>query len=156
MNAFYFAMKRAHLRTVERGKALLSETGLTPARYDLLGYVHRNKRVRQAELRRQLGVARSTVSVMLKRLEHRGYVHRTRALGDRRGRYVELTLRGLSVVRRASKAPQRRAWREVICAVSPRVRDRIEGAATFESTLRRVGAVFGDRAQLGYAWHPDD
>src|SRR5690348_15988419 len=96
MHALTFALKRAHLKNVAFAKGLLwALPGMTPARFDLLCILRRAvmnepgwKRLdaarSQADLCRDLGLHRSTVSKMLLRLEEMGWIRRDRDPTDRR------------------------------------------------------------------------
>jgi DNA-binding MarR family transcriptional regulator len=105
MHALVFATKRAHIRTVELGKALLAPHGLTPARFDLMYLVDRAFAPaghRQDWLVRELGCSPATASRMLRSLEALGYVKRTIDWMDRRRRLVHLTAEGFRRVREAA------------------------------------------------------
>ena len=74
MHAVFFGLKRAHHSTLRISRTMLARIGLTAARFDLLYALNTsNKRngrgIRQATLRRVLGVGRTTVSRMLASLE---------------------------------------------------------------------------------------
>src|SRR4051812_46109072 len=84
MHTITFACKRAHLQAVAFGvKAVRRIKDMTPAGFDLLyairmtaGYHARwdAPEISQAELVRTLGLHRSTVSKMIKRLKRLGWV----------------------------------------------------------------------------------
>jgi DNA-binding MarR family transcriptional regulator len=132
MHAMSFALKRAHLQAVAFGrKAVGHIEGMTPARFDLLYLLRRVEILykpachpldgarAQVELCRDLGLHRSTVSKMLKRLEQMGWIRRTRCLLDKRINNVALTELGLRAIWRAmrrvfrGKKIPRRAYEEI-------------------------------------------
>lgn len=93
-----------HLRVVECGKALLREFELTPARFDILRTLEERERdVPQHVLVELFGVARSTISRMLKGLEHKGFVRRYREIHDQRLKRVVITKSGRKALRKGMK-----------------------------------------------------
>jgi DNA-binding MarR family transcriptional regulator len=110
MHSLLFGMKRADQcsRALQRG--LLASFGITPARYDMLFVIFQvrvYKRFRcifQSHLRRQLGVTAPTTSKMARALERLGFITRKRErYGDRRQILIELTEKGVSLLRRVRK-----------------------------------------------------
>jgi DNA-binding MarR family transcriptional regulator len=93
MDAVNFSIKRAHLALLRLGRSLLGDTGLTPARFDLMNALFPGG-AKQSDLWRQLEVVRSVVSEMLGSLESLGWVERVRA---GRTKLVKLTAAGLKV-----------------------------------------------------------
>jgi len=140
---------------------------MTPARFDLLycvrqvglslGAKPRASRlfgIEQAALGRALGLQRSTVSKMLKRLEGMGWVERSPATDDRRQKYVRLSEEGL-----------RRIWRAMRRVFRPRLflgrYERIAkklwpddhaliGVERMFRTVADVARELGDSATLWY------
>ena len=125
-----FWIKRVHLGSVALGKRALEVLEhMTPARYDLL-YVLRTRTnagvpkgwpklqhvMWQSEIRRYLGLHRSTVSKMVKRLVEIGWLTREAELGDARMKLVALTEAGLQAINIALKIVKRektvRRWFE--------------------------------------------
>ena len=94
MDAFFFAMKRAHLGWERLGRKLLEPEKLTPARYDLLNVIRdceaNHELMTQAELWKRLGVVRSAVCEMVKELVELKILMRSRA-PDKRTWIVRLT-----------------------------------------------------------------
>jgi DNA-binding MarR family transcriptional regulator len=73
--------------------------GVTPARFDLMRLIYeRNFRWVQSHLRGRLGVARATISRMLKSLEKLGWIERVVNPFDRRTRDCVLTYEGRRIV----------------------------------------------------------
>src|SRR5262249_6579247 len=138
----------------------LAMVGLTAARFDLLYAVQKESLpTRQSDLRRTLGVSRSTVSVMLASLEELGLVTRVRpAYGDRRTRIVRLTPEGLARTRVALRRLIR--WGSAKLAVESALARHLwhsEGTCFWETAacawfLRRLRHYFGDFATLDYPW----
>jgi DNA-binding MarR family transcriptional regulator len=181
MHAISFALKRGHLQAVAFGRTAIAHVeGMTPARFDLLYLLRRVEILykpdchpldgarSQPELRHDLGLHRSTVSKMLKRLEQMGWVRRTRCLLDRRVNNVALTELGLRAIWRAmrrvfrGKKIPRRAYEELF-----RNRERSTTATSVETSaesgkhvvtivydayrmLRDLARHFGDSAFVWY------
>jgi DNA-binding MarR family transcriptional regulator len=95
----FFSVKRVHLRVLHVTRRLLrmSESELTPARFDMLRIVeaYGEHGVGQQRIQDLLGVSAPTVSRMLKALEEVGFVVRERMEHDARFRRVYLTELGL-------------------------------------------------------------
>jgi DNA-binding MarR family transcriptional regulator len=82
----------------------LAAIGLYPGQDLLLSALWSEDGITQAELVARLGIAASTVSKALVRLERAGYVRRE--VDDNRSRHVFLTAQG-----RALRRPVEQAWR---------------------------------------------
>jgi DNA-binding MarR family transcriptional regulator len=99
MDDLFFGVKRAHLGVNAWALGRLKEFGVTPARFDLMRMIYeRNFRWVQSELRHRLGVARATISRMLRSLEKLGWIERKPNPWDRRTRDCVLTYEGRRVV----------------------------------------------------------
>ncbi|MEZ4259524.1 MAG: MarR family transcriptional regulator [Polyangiaceae bacterium] len=97
-----FSFKRVYLTGQRHLIAALRAYGLTPARLDVMRMVLEGIRT-QRDLRRALGIARSTISRMLTSMEKRGLIVRT------------------------SRAPQRATKRVAIAAgVEQRIREALD------------------------------
>ena len=165
MHAILFGLKRAWHGSLRTTRHALASLGLTAARFDLLYAAHAcnpDCPITQRELRRTLGVNRTTVSRMLGSLEALGLVTRERSYGDRRTRLVSLTDAGRSRIERAidrligsgaaqlvvDSAVAGEPWfDEMAC---------LYAGDAFESFLYRIRGAFRDRATLCYPWQPDD
>jgi len=80
-----FGVKRAHLALNCWALAQLKKFGVTPARFDLMRLIYeRNYRWAQSELRNRLGVARATISKMVRALVKLGWITREVNRVDRR------------------------------------------------------------------------
>jgi DNA-binding MarR family transcriptional regulator len=107
METVIFGLKRAFYATLNITRPVLADFGLTPARYDVLYAIAdadaQHGVCPQRSLWRILGVARSTMSKLLRSLEELGLVRRERWSIDRRQRYVSLTTAGRVRLRRAHR-----------------------------------------------------
>jgi DNA-binding MarR family transcriptional regulator len=126
MDDLFLSTKRAHWVCVRYALRRLFKFGLTPARFDLMReiYERHGMKADQDVLRRHLGVARSTLSRMLRVLEGLGWVERARSTFDRRTRTCTLTYDGR---------------RRVAAVMSELIRPKLI-AADVERTLRYGGA----------------
>ena len=164
MNAIFFGCKRAFHGCLRVARQLLSGFDLTPARFDMLTAVgqDKNEGCTQRELRTRLGVSAATISRMLRSLEELGLVSGQRhEQGDRRTRWLKLTSKGLSCIRRATRriVNSGAAQFAVDSALtkghfdeSPCLQEMDRAETIFD--LLRQG--FGDFATLYYSWNPDD
>ena len=99
MDDLLFAFKRVHLAGNRHALKLLLEFGVTPARFDLLRVLYGNRcSMDQSWLRGRLGVARATLSRMLKALERLGFVERKRSVFDKRTLTCTMTPAARSLV----------------------------------------------------------
>jgi DNA-binding MarR family transcriptional regulator len=80
----------------------ISEPDLTPAQFSLLVALHRSPGVNQITLSRLVGIDRSTIADVIRRLRDRGLVARARDSRDARRNTVRLTHHGASIVERLS------------------------------------------------------
>ena len=115
---------------------LLLEFGVTPARFDLMRILYGRAQfsMTQSWLRGELGVARATISKMLKALEKLGLVERKTDEFDRRTKRVTLTTEARSLV-----------WRVLDGLVRPRVLAKVIDAG-LENTRPPVSAEAERRA----------
>jgi DNA-binding MarR family transcriptional regulator len=99
MDDLFFGVKRTHLAVNRWALHRLREFGVTPARFDLMRLIYeRSYCWTQDAIRHRLGVARSTVSRMMRALEALGWITRKPAYWDRRTRVCTLTYEGRRVV----------------------------------------------------------
>jgi DNA-binding MarR family transcriptional regulator len=160
MHFMAFAFKRAHYTSLRLGRKYAARFGLTPARFDMLYAIRRDKNRSQAFLARTLGVAGVTVSRMLRKLEALGFVHRS-AFGwpDRRAKRVRLTNLGRRHLQLVLRKLKRRSMqfafmRAIFCQKGF---SRFLALDDFHSLVSRINERLGDRASLRYpTWHPDD
>lgn len=97
MHDLSFRFKRAHLKAVAFGRALLRKFGLTPARFDVLYVVQRGGPygLKQSDIWEILGLHKSTISKMCKRLEELGLIRRCHAATGHHELAVQLTADGI-------------------------------------------------------------
>jgi DNA-binding MarR family transcriptional regulator len=182
MHALSFALKRAHLQAVAFGRGIIGHVeGMTPARFDLLYHLRRIEILykpechpldaarAQYELVRDLGLHRSTVSKMLKRLEQMGWIRRMRCLLDKRVNNVALTEVGLRAIWRAMRSVFRgkKIPRRTYEAIFRERQVRAEATAAEAGSegpkrhiveiiydafrvVRAIARRFGDRSSLWY------
>jgi DNA-binding MarR family transcriptional regulator len=163
MNEHFFGLKRAYhgfLRVTRRPFQIL---GLTAARYDLMyALMLRDKDsayrpMLQSALRRELGVAGSVVSRMLRSLENLDLITRKPKKRDRRQREIRLTEKGLACIRYAYRALVHSSQRLLCLAICfGKPGDAFFCMLMFEEYLLAMRREYGDTARLVYPWHPDD
>ena len=104
LDAVFFSMKRAHFGGQRLGRFLLEpfeEFGLTPARFDMMKTIFETpEMLSQARLVEMLGVVRSAVSDMVKRLIKLKLLSKFRA-ADGRTFIVQLTEFGRALIKKA-------------------------------------------------------
>ncbi|MCI8734850.1 MAG: winged helix-turn-helix transcriptional regulator [Clostridia bacterium] len=80
---------------------LLGDTGVTPVQMNALWFIRKNAlkgiKVMQKDVEKHVGLCPSSVSALLSNLEKDGYLLRTVADGDARGKYLALTGEGESL-----------------------------------------------------------
>ena len=166
MHVLYFGLKRAFQATLKVNRPLLDRHGITPARFDLLYRIHKegDDKVRQSTLRKALGVARPTVSRMVRSLEKLGLLERETDWRDTRQKRLGLSVAGRKIVRRVLRKLVRgdvvgrwvrRAFAYPDAPPSKRSMD-IGLIDKLNYTLDRFRGCFGDFATLEYPWYPDD
>ena len=115
MDDIFFGVKRGHLAVNAWALGRLKEFGVTPARFDLMRMIYdRNYQWVQSELRYALGVARATISRMLRSLEKLGWIERKPNPFDRRTRDCMLTYEGRRIVASVMSAL---IWPKVIAKI---------------------------------------
>ena len=153
----FFSLKRAHHATLAFMRPLLKQFGLTPARVDFLAAI--KLELTQSGVQRRLGLARSTISEMLKRLEELGLIWRQRC---GRTKVILLRAKAEELLRHAYDALVNPGHLPVfIDGVLTRFDAEIDPLPkrfAFEALCGRLRRVFGDRANedLYYGWHPDE
>jgi len=166
MHVLYFGLKRAFHATLKVNRPLLDRHGITPARFDLLYCIHQRQidTVLQSEVRKALGVARPTISRMVRSLQKLGLVARGYDCIDRRQKPLRLSVAGRKVVRRVLRKLVRSdvvgrcvRWAFSYPNAPPSKRwTNIHLIDLLDGTLERFRRCFGDFATLAYPWHPDD
>ena len=186
MHAITVAMKRAHWSYIRRTRRLFEWFGLTAARFDLMYVVDKWRgNASQSDLARELGVVGPVVSRMVKSLETKGFLTRTRSTSDRRKMLVSATPAGLQALRAAAFQLRELCFADRIVArmVKPALGtladalfevpadeetaraaygrevyevEAVDEIATLERSLDTVRGACGDGATIHYPWHPDD
>jgi DNA-binding MarR family transcriptional regulator len=171
MHAVFFGLKRAHHSTLRISRTMLARIGLTAARFDLLYALNTSNKstgrgIRQATLRRVLGVGRTTVSRMLASLEQLGLIKRTVDWLDRRQKLVQLTGDGRHRIAVASRRLVYSGWAQLALDTALCGNHGSDGwcdtarctmaTATIDGMLNHLRRAFGDGATLHYPWSPDD
>jgi len=101
MHFLMFQMKRAHLTSLAAAREFCEALEITPARFDLLRAAMMNPEgTPQNEIAKLLGLTRSTVSAMVRRLIEIGLVRRMRAPLDARTFVIIVTEEGVARMRR--------------------------------------------------------
>ena len=77
---------------------------LKPAEFALMVLLGSNRDVTQKQLSRSLGIAQPNMTGILRRLEERRLIERTRAEADRRMQFITLTASGTRLIRQAIAA----------------------------------------------------
>jgi len=122
MDDLFLEMKRGHLVLNRWALLKLREFGVTPARFALMRALYeRNFRWAQSELRMELGVARATISRMVRALVRLGWIEREVNAFDRRTLDCILTYEGRRVVASVMSAL---VWPKVIAKI-------VDAALTF-------------------------
>ncbi|PLV56827.1 MarR family winged helix-turn-helix transcriptional regulator [Thermotoga sp. SG1] len=80
------------------GRKVLKDFGITPAQFDILQKIYFEGPKRPGELSLLLGVAKSTISGLVKRLETDGYLTRTPDATDGRAYLLDITKKGEKVI----------------------------------------------------------
>jgi DNA-binding MarR family transcriptional regulator len=160
MDSIFFGLKRGHWVAVRCGKEMLepyASFGVTPARFDLM-YALQGTGMRQSALQRVLGVARSTVSRMLRSMEQRGLVERGHV--DNKSLMVWLSDIGRALLRSAMKrlcGPGSEPYQRCTKALYPGPTDEaVDARGGMEGLLELFRGAFGDRATLHHVWIYDD
>jgi len=131
MHALMFQLKRAHLSAIKGARALSYRTGLTPARHDVMTAITRFGNGEgdeyQSRISQTLGLSRTTISRMVRRLVDLGLLSRRRSPHDRRTFLVRLTREGA------------RRWRRVLFIT-----------VRYKPLQRRFERAFGERSWTTY------
>jgi DNA-binding MarR family transcriptional regulator len=163
MHSIFFGLKRAWQGSLRVTRQPLAALGLTAARFDMLYAIKQQGAYppRQSDLRRTLGVNRTTTSRMVRSLERLGLVARERSY-DRRTLRVSLTARGLARIKLAIKRLMRTGAADLVVDTALAGEQwHDEWACLFktdelECFLNLARKTFRDFATLYYPWHPDD
>lgn len=97
---------------------------ITPVQYGLLTTLAANPDIDQNTLGRELGIDRTNVADVLKRLETRGFIRRHRSTQDRRMMLARLTPLGEEITR-AMYGPMQRAQLRFLDPLPPEERSKL-------------------------------
>jgi DNA-binding MarR family transcriptional regulator len=122
-----FLIRRLHQIHVAIFLEECAEFDITPVQYSLMSALAEHAPVDQASLAAEIGIDRTTVAGVLRRLEGRGLAARSGSERDRRLKMCKLTAKGLQLLKRMEPAA-RRAHERTIAALDPQTR-RIFAAA---------------------------
>ena len=115
MDDLFLEVKRGHLVLNRWALLKLREFGVTPARFALMRALYeRNFKWAQSELRMELGVARATISRMVRALVRLGWIERKVNAFDRRTLDCILTYEGRKIVASVMSAL---VWPKVIAKI---------------------------------------
>jgi MarR family transcriptional regulator, lower aerobic nicotinate degradation pathway regulator len=122
-----FLIRRLHQIHVAIFLEECAEFDITPVQYSLMSALAEHAPVDQASLAAEIGIDRTTVAGVLRRLEGRGLAARSGSELDRRLKMCKLTAKGLQLLKRMEPAA-RRAHDRTIAALDPQTR-RVFAAA---------------------------
>ncbi len=108
--------------------------GVSPVQFSILTVLAEQPDLQQVALAQEIGVDRTTLTNVLRRLERRGMLTRCVAPGDRRVKRVTLTEQGRSTLTRMQAAAER-AHARTVAALPPAQQ------AVFLEALARLVAV---------------
>lgn len=155
MNAYYmythemrFDLKRVYWSGHERLRRWLARFDLTPARLDVLRLVLIGYRT-QSGLRRALGIARSTMSRMLKAMEARGLLTRTSRAPERARKHISLSAAVRELATRLLEIlhpKQEKDMRAMLGCKRRQQRRYVRDAHALWCHLRAARRALGDRA----------
>lgn len=143
-----FDLKRVYWSGHERLRRWLARFDLTPARLEVLRLVLIGYKT-QSGLRRALGIARSTMSRMLKGMEARGLVTRTSRAAERARKHIALSaaVRALATRLLGILHPkQAKDMRAMLGCTRKQQRRYERDGHTLWFRLRAARRAFGDRA----------
>jgi DNA-binding MarR family transcriptional regulator len=103
-----FLMRRAHQISVSLFMDETTVSGVTPSQYGMMYILRARPGVDQIGLAKLAGLDRSTVGLVVGKLERQGLVMRSPSAGDRRRKELALTPEGLALLRDLAE-PVRRA-----------------------------------------------
>jgi DNA-binding MarR family transcriptional regulator len=116
-----FLIRRLHQIHVAIFLEECADFGITPVQFSLMSVLVDHAPADQASLAAEIGVDRTTVAGVLRRLEDRGLITRNGHRDDRRLKMCRLTAKGTQLVRRM-EAAVRRAHDRTVAALDPGMR----------------------------------
>lgn len=145
-----FLIRRLHQIHVAIFFEECAQFEVTPVQYSVLSALREHGQFDQISLAREIGIDRTNVADVLRRLESRGLVVRTQSTVDRRIRHAELSPEGVKLVKEIAAAA--RAAHERTIEPLP----KSQRAAFVEALHRLVDANNNlGRAPLKFSWTRD-
>jgi DNA-binding MarR family transcriptional regulator len=89
-----YNLRRAHGVQRQRFMAVFAPYRIRPVQLSILGLIHENPRIKQAELGRKLDIKRANIVTLLDDLERRKLIERRPARSDRRSHVLQATPAG--------------------------------------------------------------
>lgn len=128
----------------------ISKSSLTSSQVQLMMYFTDQDSFSMSELSKMLGVAASTVTVMVDRLEQRGLLIRNRNKQDRRVVHITLSTRGKRILRQLMKVRRQKlekfllelSWEEQV-----QFNDSIKTATDFLMRYRPTEIIYRRRCE---------
>ena len=123
---------------------------VTPVQYSVLSALQEHGSLDQVSLAREIGIDRTNVADVLRRLEFRGLVVRRTSKRDRRVKQASLSKKGAALVKSMERVA-RRAHERTIAPLPPGLK------AAFVTALHVLVDANNDlgRAPLRYSWARD-
>lgn len=106
-NQLCFPLYAASREVIKRYRPYLDELGLTYTQYIAMMVFWEEKKINVKELGKRLYLDSGTLTPMLKSLEAKGFVKRSRSREDERVLLVELTADGEALKEKATEIPQK-------------------------------------------------
>lgn len=151
------ALRRILRATETSARALARETGLTTPQLMVLEHLRGGVEATPKTLARAVGVAQATATVLIEKLEQRGYIRRRRGQTDRRQYWLSLTEAGAAALEAAPDALQIRFskgfeklpdWEQaMLVAALERIAALMEVTDEDASPLLHSGAVADPESQ---------
>lgn len=145
------ALRRILRATETSARALARETGLTTPQLMVLEHLRGGVEATPKTLARSVGVAQATATVLIEKLEQRGYIRRRRGETDRRQYWLSLTESGAAALEAAPDVLQIRFangfeelpdWEQaMLVAALERIAALMEVTGEDASPLLHSGAV---------------
>ena len=94
-----YHLRRAQVAVFQHFAQTMGEADITPGQFGVLSVINGNPGLSQTQLGNALGIDRSTVVMVIDRLEGRGLVMRTPQPNDRRSHALKLSEKGARLLR---------------------------------------------------------
>ncbi len=93
-------MRRICFRVKVVGRFVLKDFGLSASQFDILQYLYFSGSKRMSELSKKVGVAKSTMTGLVSRMESAGYIKKHYFEEDKRVILVEISSQGKRIIKR--------------------------------------------------------